>query len=68
MPVKARDYRLIALPYYTAPAITAGDLRASALTAVRNPGFEQDLAGWTATMMEGNSGRITLDKQVKYAG
>lgn len=68
VPVKARDYRLIALPYYPAPPITAGDLRASALRAVKNPGFEHDLSGWMTSTLEGNSGSVTLDKQVKYAG
>jgi hypothetical protein len=66
--VKARDFRLIALPYYEAPPITAGDVRATAVTAVRNPGFEQGLAGWTTSVTGGNAGTIELDKQVKFTG
>ncbi|NUQ00532.1 MAG: hypothetical protein HUU35_11825, partial [Armatimonadetes bacterium] len=68
VPVKARDYRLIALPYYPAPPITAGDLRASALTALPNPGFEQGLSGWMGSAIEGNAGSVSLDQEVKFAG
>ncbi|MCE5238540.1 DUF6067 family protein [bacterium] len=68
VPVKARDFRLIALPAYAPPPITAGDLRATALTTLKNPGFEEDMSGWMTSTLEGNGGSITLDAQVKYAG
>jgi len=66
--VPGRDFRLIGLPYYAAPPITAGDLRASALHAVPNPGFENGLTGWGTTAIEGNAGSIDEDRQVKFAG
>jgi hypothetical protein len=68
LPVKTRDFRLIALPFYEAPPITAGDLRATALKEIPNPGFENALAGWTAAPIEGNTGGIDLDKDVKFSG
>jgi hypothetical protein len=66
--VKGRDYRLIALPDYDAPPITAGDMRASALKTVPNPGFEEGLSRWTTSLMEGNTGTVEVDRQVKYSG
>jgi hypothetical protein len=68
LPVKGRDFRLVALPFYDPPRITAGDLRATALKEVPNPGFENDLAGWSTMAIEGNSGTVTLDKELKFAG
>ncbi len=66
--VKARDYRLIALPAYRPPAITAGDLGATALRALPNPGFEDGLARWATMPIEGNQGTIALDPQTRFAG
>ena len=68
VPVKARDFRLIALPYYEAPPITAGDLRATALKQIPSPGFEEGLTRWTAVPVEGNGGSVEVDKAVKFAG
>jgi hypothetical protein len=68
VPVKARDYRLVALPFYTAPAITAGDARASALQQVPNPGFETGLDRWQAVPVEGNAGRVSVDRECRHAG
>ena len=68
VPVKARNYRLIALPYYAAPPITAGDLRATAVKEIPNPGFEEGLSRWMAVPVDGNEGSVALDKDVKYAG
>ena len=66
--VKARDFRLVALPYYAAPPIKAGDMRAAAARQVSNPGFEQGLNRWLTTAMEGNTGTVTADATVKLAG
>ena len=66
--VKGRDFRLIALPFYSPPKITAGDLRATALKDVPNPGFENGLVGWSTMAIEGNTGSATLDKETKFAG
>ena len=68
VPVKARDYRLLALPFYAAPAITAGDARATALVQIPNAGFEAELERWTRVPVEGNQGSITLDRETKFAG
>jgi hypothetical protein len=66
--VKGRDFRLIALPFYSPPPITAGDLRATALKEIPNPGFENGLVGWSTMAIEGNTGSVTLDKETKFAG
>lgn len=68
VPVKARDYRLLAIPYYEAPALTAGDMAVSAKTEVSNGGFEHGLAGWTTVRVEGNDGSVTEDRGTKFAG
>ena len=68
LPVKGRDFRLIGLPFYAAPPITAGDLRASAVRAFPNPGFEEGMAHWSFQNLEGNQGTVTLDKEVHFAG
>jgi len=66
--VKGRDFRLIALPFYSPPPITAGDVRAAALREVPNPGFENGLVGWTTMAIEGNTGSAAIDKDTKFAG
>lgn len=68
IPVKARDFRLIALPFYEAPPLTAGNLLATALSEIPNPGFEKALEGWTGGPIEGNAGEVELDRQVKFSG
>jgi len=68
LPVKGRDFRLIALPYYAAPLITAGDLRATAFKEIPNPGFEEGLARWVTVPVEGNTGWIDIDQETKFAG
>jgi hypothetical protein len=45
LPVKGRDFRLIALPFHEAPRITAGDLLATALDRLPDPGFEDQMIG-----------------------
>jgi hypothetical protein len=66
--VKARDFRLIALPYYEPPPITAGDPLATALTEVANPGFEDGLDRWTPVPVDGNTGAVDQDKTVAHSG
>ncbi len=68
LPVKARDFRLIALPGYAPPPITAGDLRATALKAIPNPGFENAMVGWSTVPVEGNTGSISLDTTTRFSG
>ncbi len=68
LPVRGRDFRLVALPYYDAPPITAGDMRATAAKSVFNPGFENGLTGWTAAPIEGSAGTVEVDRRVKFSG
>ncbi len=66
--VKGRDFRLIALPFYNPPPITAGNLCTTALKQIPNPGFENGLTCWGIGAQEGNTGSVTLDKETKFAG
>ncbi|MBI3922810.1 MAG: carbohydrate binding domain-containing protein, partial [Armatimonadetes bacterium] len=68
LPVKARDFRLVALPFYKSPPITAGDLSASALREIPNSGFEKDMARWSAIPVDGNTGYAVADKETKSSG
>ncbi len=68
MPVRGRDFRLVALPYYQPPPITAGDLRATAAKALPNPGFEEGLSRWLAVPVEGNQGSVEVDTTTRFSG
>jgi hypothetical protein len=68
VPVKARDFRLVAIPFHAAPPITAGDLAAAAAREIANPGFEDAMNGWGVVPVEGNAGSGSLDREVKFAG
>ncbi|MBZ5639455.1 MAG: DUF6067 family protein [Acidobacteriia bacterium] len=68
VPVKGRDFRLVALPFYAPPPITAGDLAASAVAALPNPGFEDDLDGWQVVPVQGNEGSVEADTATKSSG
>ncbi len=68
VPLKARDYRMIALPFYEPPPITAGDMAALALTQVANPGFEDGLDRWSAYNPDGNGGTVEMDTTVAHSG
>ncbi|MCX7599202.1 MAG: carbohydrate binding domain-containing protein, partial [Armatimonadetes bacterium] len=66
--VRGRDFRLIALPYYKPPPITAGDYAAMAAKQVPNPGFEEGLDGWQVLAVEGNKGTVEADATEKRSG
>jgi hypothetical protein len=66
--LKARDFRLVALPHYEPPPLTAGDLAATAVAEVPNPGFEKGLTGWSTVFLEGNTGTVALDRDTKRTG